>query len=67
MGGHMAFSAIESPLFDGTNYSSWRENMKQYLKSKGSEFWNSVVSNPCDLTTSKNKSKVTVQRRARKK
>jgi hypothetical protein len=40
--------------------------MKQYLKSKGSEFWNSVVSKPCDLTTSKNISKVTVQRRARK-
>jgi len=40
--------------------------MKQYLKSKGSEFWNSVVSKPCDLTTSKNISKITVQRKARK-
>jgi hypothetical protein len=28
MGGHMAFSAIEAPLFDGIDYSSWRENMK---------------------------------------
>jgi hypothetical protein len=53
-------------LFDGTDYSSWRENMKQFLKSKGSEVWNSVVSNPWDLTTSKNLSKITVQRRERK-
>jgi hypothetical protein len=44
MGGQMALSAIEAPLFNGTDYSSWRENMKQYLKSKGSEVWNSVVS-----------------------
>jgi hypothetical protein len=28
MGGHMVLSAIEVPLFDGTDYSSWRENMK---------------------------------------
>jgi hypothetical protein len=41
--------------------------MKQYLKSKGSEVWNLVVINPCDLTTSKNLSKVIVQRRERKK
>jgi hypothetical protein len=34
MGGQMDLSAIEAPLFDGTNYSSWRENMKYYLKSK---------------------------------
>jgi hypothetical protein len=66
MGGHMALSAIEAPLFDGTDYSSWRENMKQFLKSKGSEVWNSVVSKPWDLTTSKNLSKITVQRRERK-
>ena len=66
MGGQMALSAIEAPLFDGTNYSSWRGNMKQYFKSKGSEVWNSVVSKPWDLTTSKNLSKIIVQRRARK-
>jgi hypothetical protein len=36
------------------------------LKSKGSEVWNSVVRNPWDLTTSKNLSKITVQRRERK-
>jgi hypothetical protein len=28
MGGHMALSAIEAPLFNGTYYSSWRKNMK---------------------------------------
>jgi hypothetical protein len=65
-GGHMDLSAIEAPLFDGTYYSSWRENMKQYLKSKGSEVWNSVISKPRDLTTSNNLSKITVQRRAMK-
>ena len=66
MGGHMALSAIEAPLFDGTDYSSWRGNMKQYLNSKGFEFWNSVVSKPWDLSTSKNLSKIIVRRRARK-
>jgi hypothetical protein len=28
MGGQMVLSAIGAPLFDGTYYSSWRENMK---------------------------------------
>jgi hypothetical protein len=32
MGGQMVLSAIKAPLFDGTDYSSCRENMKQYLK-----------------------------------
>jgi hypothetical protein len=36
------------------------------LNSKGSKVWSSVVSKPWDLTTSKNLSKITVQRRARK-
>jgi hypothetical protein len=40
MGGQMALSAIKYSLFDGTDYSSWRENMKHYLNSKGSEVWN---------------------------
>ena len=62
----MALSAIEALVFNGTNYSSWRENMKRYLNSKGSKVWNSVVSKPWDLTTSKNLSKITVQRKARK-
>jgi hypothetical protein len=62
----MALSTIEAPLFDGTNYSSWRENMKQYFKSRGSKVWNSIVSKPWDLTTSKNLSNITVQRRVRK-
>jgi len=37
----------EVPLFDGTNYSQWRERMKRYLKSKGSGVWDII-------TTSKN-------------
>jgi hypothetical protein len=36
MGAQMALSTIEAPLFYGIDYSSWRENMKQYFKSKGS-------------------------------
>jgi hypothetical protein len=50
-------SKIKSPLFDGTNYSSWRENMKRYLKSRGSGFWDSVVSKLWHLNTSKRKRK----------
>jgi hypothetical protein len=46
MGGQMVLSAIEAPLFNGTDCSSWRENMKQFLKSKGYEVWSSVVSKP---------------------
>jgi len=34
MGGQMALSTNESPLFDGKYYSSWREGMKWYLKSR---------------------------------
>ena len=66
MGRQMALSTNEAPLFDGTNYSSWRENMKQYLTSRGSEVWNLVVRKPWDLTTSNNLSKIVVQRRVRK-
>jgi len=53
----MDLSINESPLFDGTNYSSWRERMKIYLKSRGSRVWDSVVSKPWYLTTSTTKSK----------
>jgi hypothetical protein len=66
MGGQMALSTNEAPLFDGKNYSSWRENMKQYLKSRASEVWYSVVSKPWNLTTSKNISKFATQIRVKK-
>jgi hypothetical protein len=46
MGGQIAIFSNEAPLFDGTNYSSWRENMKRYLKSRVSGVWDSVVSKP---------------------
>jgi hypothetical protein len=62
----MVLSTIKAPLFDGTNYSSWRENMKEYIKSKGYEFWSSAVRKPWVLTTSNNVSKITVQRSVRK-
>jgi hypothetical protein len=57
MGGKMALSTNEAPLFDGTNYSSWREGMKWYLNSRGSGALDSVVSKPWYSNTSKNKSK----------
>jgi hypothetical protein len=56
-------STNEAPLFDGTDYSSWRENMKRYLKSRGSGVWDSVVSKPCHLTTSKRKTKTAKEAR----
>jgi hypothetical protein len=40
--------------------------MKWYLKSRGYEVWNFVVSNMWDLTTSKNISNIVAQRRVRK-
>jgi hypothetical protein len=58
MGGKMALSTNESPLFDGTDYSSWREGIKWYLKSRGFGVCDSVVSKPWYSTTSKNKSKI---------
>jgi hypothetical protein len=53
MGGQIFISTKEAPLFDGTNYLSWREKMKIYLKSRGSRVWDSIVSNPWHLNTSK--------------
>ena len=58
MGGKMALSTNDAPLFDGTDYSSWRERMKWYLKSRGSSVWDSVVSKPWYSTTLKKKSKI---------
>jgi hypothetical protein len=55
----MALSTNEAPLPDGTNYSSWREKMKWYLKSRGYGVWDSVESKPWYSTTSKKKYKAT--------
>jgi hypothetical protein len=63
MGGQIAISTNEAPLFDGTNYLSWRENMKRYLKSRGSGVWDSIVSKPWHLTTSKRKTKTAKEAR----
>jgi len=59
----MAISTNEAPLFDGTDYSSCRENMKIYMNSRGSRIWDSVVSNPWHLTTSKRKNKTAKEAR----
>jgi hypothetical protein len=57
MGGQIIISTNEAPLFDGTDYSSWREDMKRYMKSRVSGVWDSIVSKPMHLTTSKRKTK----------
>jgi hypothetical protein len=46
MGGQISIYTNEAPLLDGKNYSSWRENMIRYLKSRGYGFWESVLSKP---------------------
>jgi hypothetical protein len=46
--------ADEVPLFDETDYSAWRIEMKGYLKEKGAGVWNTVVGGP---VPSKNQSK----------
>jgi hypothetical protein len=63
MGGQIFISTNESPLFDGTYYSSWRENMKRYMNSRGSRVWASIISKPWNLTTSKRKNKNTKEAR----
>jgi hypothetical protein len=63
MGGQFAISTDEAPLFDGIDYLSWRENMKRYMKSRGSGVWDSVVSKPWNLTTSKSKTKTAKEAR----
>ena len=63
MGGQVVISTNEAPLFDGTDYSSWRKNMKRYLKSRGSRVLDLVVCNPSHLNTSKRKNKTTKEAR----
>jgi hypothetical protein len=65
MGGQIVISTNESPLFDGRDYLSWRENMKRYMKSRGYGVWDSVVSKLWHLTTSKRKSKTAKEARRR--
>jgi hypothetical protein len=50
-------SSVHFNLFHGTYYSSWRENMKIYMKSRESGVWDSVVSKPWHLIASKKKTK----------
>jgi hypothetical protein len=66
MDGKIVISTNESPLFDGTDYSSWRENMKRYMKSRGSRIWDSVVIKPWHLTNSKSKTKSAKEARRKK-
>jgi hypothetical protein len=59
MDGQAMPSIDEVPLFDETDYSRWRVEIKEYLKSKGAGIFRPIAS--------KNISKFTTQRRVRKK
>jgi hypothetical protein len=54
MDAQMDENTNEVPFFDETDYSTWRINMKGYLKSKGAGVWNTFVFGP---VPSKNQSK----------
>jgi hypothetical protein len=55
--------AGEVPLFDETDYSTWRIEMKGYLKEKGAGVWNTVVGGS---VPSKNQTKGATQKEAKK-
>jgi hypothetical protein len=38
-----SFSSARLPMFNGTNFSFWKIEMKTYLVSLGMEVWNIVV------------------------
>jgi hypothetical protein len=51
--------ADKVPLFDETNYSTWRIEMKGFLKEKGKGIWNASIGGSIPL---KNKSKFAAQK-----
>jgi hypothetical protein len=55
--------ADEVPLFDETDYSAWRIEMKGFLKEKGKGVWNATIGGSVPL---KNKSKFAAQKEAKK-
>ena len=54
----------EDIFFNETYYSSWRERMKGYLKTKGPGVWETIA---CKLTTVRNQSKHLAKNEAKKK
>jgi len=55
--------ADEVPLFDEIYYSSWRIEMKWYLKAKGAGVWKEAIGG---LVPLKNKSKFASQKEEKK-
>jgi chromosome segregation ATPase len=53
----------EVPIFDETNYSAWRIEMKGYLKEKGAGVWKEAIGGSVPL---KNKSKFAAQKEEKK-
>ena len=49
----------EVSIFDETNYSEWRIEMKGYLKEKGASVWKAIIGGSTPL---KNKSKFAAQK-----
>jgi hypothetical protein len=54
---------VEVPLFDETNYSAWRIEMKGFLKERGKGIWNATIGGSIPL---KNKSNFPAQNEAKK-
>jgi hypothetical protein len=55
--------ADEVPLFDERDYSTWRIEIKGFLKAKGKGIWNAVIGGSVPL---KNKSKFAAQKEGKK-
>ena len=53
----------EVPIFDEKNYSTWRIEMKGYLKEKGAGAWKATIDGSIPL---KNKSTFTTQKEEKK-
>jgi len=53
----------EVPIFDEKNYSTWRIEMKGYLKAKGTGVWKATIGGSVTL---KNKSKFSAQKEEKK-
>jgi hypothetical protein len=53
----------EVPIFDEIDYSTWRIEMKGYLKEKGAGVWKETIGGSVPL---KNKSKFAAQKEERR-
>ena len=54
---------VEVPILDEENYSTWRIDMRVYLKTMGATIWKATIGGYVPL---KNKSKFAAQREGKK-